>query len=50
VEGGGMIGFLLEDNWIRFDINLEAAEHAKLKMSSRLLALAKTVTGGHRGN
>jgi hypothetical protein len=50
VEGGGMIGFLLEDNKIRFEINLEAAEHAKLKMSSRLLALAKTVTGGHRGN
>jgi hypothetical protein len=49
VQDGGMIGFLLEDNKIRFEINLEAAEHAGLKMSSRLLALAKTVTGGHRG-
>lgn len=49
VETGGMIGFLLEDNKIRFEINLEAAERAKLKMSSRLLALAKTVIGGHRG-
>lgn len=48
VHSGGMIGFLLEDNRIRFEINLEAAEQAKLKMSSRLLALAKTVVGGHR--
>jgi len=48
-EDGGMIGFLLEENKIHFEINLEAAEHAKLKMSSRLLALAKTVIGGHRG-
>ena len=49
VHSGGMIGVLLEDNRIRFEINLEAAEQAKLKMSSRLLALAKTVVGGHRG-
>ena len=49
VQNGGMIGFLLEENKIRFEINLEAAEHAKLKMSSRLLALAKSVIGGHRG-
>jgi hypothetical protein len=49
VQDGGMIGFLLEENKIRFEINLEAAEYAKLKMSSRLLALAKTVIGGHRG-
>jgi hypothetical protein len=49
VQDGGMIGFLLEENKIRFEINLEAAEHAKLKVSSRLLALAKTVIGGQRG-
>lgn len=49
VETGGMIGFLLEESKIRFEINLDAAEHAKLKISSRLLALAKTVIGGHRG-
>jgi YfiR/HmsC-like len=46
---GGMIGFCLEENKIRFEINLEAAEHAKLKISSRLLALARTVIGGQRG-
>jgi hypothetical protein len=48
-KGGGMIGFLLEDNKVRFEINLEATEHAKLKISARLLALAKTVMGGPKG-
>jgi hypothetical protein len=48
-QGGGMIGFFLEDNKVRFEINLEAAEHAKLKISARLLALAKTVIGGPKG-
>jgi YfiR/HmsC-like len=46
---GGMIGFLLEDNKVRFEINLDAAEHAKLKISARLLALAKTVIGSPKG-
>ncbi len=49
VREGGMIGFLLEENKIRFEINLEAAQKAKLKISSRLLALAKSVIGGQRG-
>jgi hypothetical protein len=49
VQDGGTIGFYLEENKIRFEINLEAAEKAKLKISSRLLTLAKTVVGGPRG-
>jgi len=49
VQEGGMIGFLLEENKIRFEINLEAAQNAKLRISSRLLALAKSVIGGQRG-
>jgi len=48
-QDGGMIRFLLEDNKVRFEINLEATEHAKLKISARLLALAKTVMGGPKG-
>jgi YfiR/HmsC-like len=44
---GGMIGFLMENNKVRFDINLEAAEHAKLKISARLLLLAKDIIGNH---
>jgi hypothetical protein len=49
-QEGGVIGFVLEENKIRFEINLEAAQKAKLKISSRLLALAKSVIGGQRGN
>jgi hypothetical protein len=45
-----MIGFLLEENKVRFEINLEAAERARLKISARLLALAKKVMGGPKGN
>ena len=50
VQEGGIIGFCLEQNKIRFEINLEAAEKAKLKISAKLLALAKTVIGNPRGN
>lgn len=42
-QEGGMIGFCLEDNKVRFEINLDAAEEAGLKISARLLALAKKV-------
>jgi YfiR/HmsC-like len=49
-QEGGMIGLSLEENKIRFEINLGSVEHARLKLSARLLALAKTVLGGSRGN
>jgi hypothetical protein len=49
VQDGGMIGFFLDDNKVRFNINLDAAGRAKLKISARLLALAKTVIGGPKG-
>jgi hypothetical protein len=49
IEQGGMIGFLWEDNKVHFEINLEAAERAKLKISARLLTLAKKVIGGPKG-
>jgi len=42
---GGMIGFCLQEKKVRFDINLQAAQGAKLKISSRLLLLAKSVIG-----
>jgi hypothetical protein len=47
---GGVIGFSVEANKVRFDINLEAAEKANLKISARLLTLAKTVIGNPKGN
>lgn len=40
---GGMVGFVLDDNKVRFEVNLDAAEHAKLKISARLLKLARDV-------
>jgi hypothetical protein len=45
---GGMIGLFVQDNKIRFDINLNAAQRANLKISSRLLLLARTVIGDAR--
>jgi hypothetical protein len=44
-QSGGIIGFVVENNKVRFEINVETAEKAKLKISSRLLSLAKTVIG-----
>ncbi len=48
-QEGGMIGFFLEDNKVRFVINVGAAERANLRISATLLTLAKTVIGGPRG-
>ncbi len=48
-QEGGMIGFSLEENKVRFEINLNAAQLAKLKISARLLELARTVIGSPRG-
>lgn len=51
-EGGGMIQFSLEERQVRFAINLDAASRAELKISSRLLALARIVRegGGNTGS
>src|SRR6267143_6213047 len=40
---GGIINFTLEDNKVRFEVNVEAAKHADLTISSRLLTLARIV-------
>jgi hypothetical protein len=50
VQEGGMIGFLLEDNKVRFEINLEAAERSNLKISSKLLSLARNVISRSKEN
>ncbi len=41
---GGILNFVLRDKKIRFVINVEAADRAGLKLSSRLLKLAEIVT------
>ena len=40
-DSGGMINFLVDDDKLRFDINVEAGRRAHLVMSSRLLSLAR---------
>jgi hypothetical protein len=40
---GGIIGFVVEKNKVRFEVNLTAAKRANLKISSKLLRLAKRV-------
>jgi hypothetical protein len=47
-QGGGMIDFELLDQKVRFEINPEAAERARLKISSKLLSVAKIVREGRR--
>lgn len=40
---GGMIGFFFEDNRVRLEVNRAAAERAGLRVSSKLLAVARLV-------
>jgi len=42
-ERGGVIRFVLEDNRVRFEVNVEAAHQADLTISSRLLTLARII-------
>lgn len=43
---GSIINFIQEDNRIRFDISLTAAEISKIKLSAALLTVARQVYGG----
>lgn len=40
-QQGGIINFTMEENKVRFEINTEAAGAARLRISSKLLSLAK---------
>lgn len=40
---GGVIGLLIEDRKVRFDVDTAAAQSAGLRVSSKLLALTRTV-------
>ncbi|MGO9647835.1 MAG: YfiR family protein [Terriglobales bacterium] len=46
---GGAINFVLDEGRVRFEINLKAAELAHLKISARLLTVAKVVLNGEPG-
>ena len=43
VDAGGMIELLVQDERMRFEVNLHAANEARLKISAKLLSLAKAV-------
>ncbi len=45
-EGGGVIGFEIVDDKLHFAVNLAAAEHARVKISSKLLSLARIARSG----
>jgi hypothetical protein len=45
VRAGGVVGLLVEGTTMQFAINTEAASRARVKLSSRLLSLAKLVKG-----
>jgi hypothetical protein len=44
-QRGGMINFITVDNKIRFEINLDAAQHVGIQIGSQLLKLARIVKG-----
>jgi hypothetical protein len=43
IHQGGVIGFVVDNRRVRFDINLKAANSAGLKLSSKLLSVARSV-------
>lgn len=47
---GGVIGFFVEENRMRFEVNIEAARKADLKISSKLLNLARLVGQTAKGD
>ncbi len=47
-ESGVMINLVVEDRQVRFEVNAEAARHAGLRLSSRLLELARVVNDNGR--
>ena len=45
IRSGGMVGLFVEDGRMRFAVNPDAAHRAGVRLSSRLLQLAKIVKG-----
>jgi hypothetical protein len=42
-ENGAVVNFFIEENKVRFEINIDAARQRQLKISSKLLSLARVV-------
>jgi YfiR/HmsC-like len=43
-RAGGMVNFVIDAGRVRFDVNQKAAERRGLRLSSRMLRLARRVT------
>ena len=48
LEAGGTIRFRVDDERVRFEVNLSGAESARLRMSSQLLAAARSIRNDPR--
>jgi hypothetical protein len=46
LERGSIVNFAVDDGRVRFDLSIEAAERRGLKLSSRLITVARRVVGG----
>jgi hypothetical protein len=42
-QSGGIVNFVIEDNRVRLEINLDAAARARLKISAKVIAVARIV-------
>jgi hypothetical protein len=49
ISAGGMVAFVVEDSRVKVAIDVAATGRARLKVSSKLLALAHIVAGPERG-
>ena len=47
-QQGGILRLQLEENMIRFEVNVDAAERARIKVSSKILKIGRIVRD-HRG-
>ena len=45
IDAGGVIGLTVSDNKVAFEVNLDAAQQADLKISAQLLKVARGVRG-----
>jgi len=48
LERGSIVNFAVDEGRVRFDLSLEAAERRGLRLSSRLITVARQVLGAPR--
>lgn len=46
----GMVGFVIKDDTVRFDVNLDRIGQSRLKVSSQLVKVARRVIGAAKGS